>query len=186
MSLKEGSEFGVRLDEQFAWTPASTAGGARYGDPVNRLGSAPKMPPLSRAPAKSVTTAGIGVLLDDREVLFGRTLPVRVGGTLLVPVVPVLKTAGRLYTYNPKSRLLNVAGTRGAVKTTVGSSVAMMGAKRVRLSAPARFIKGTLYVPVQVLELSLGRRAEWDASSQTLLLASDASVDRYQLRDQRL
>jgi hypothetical protein len=185
VNLKQGAEFGVRLDQPFGWHGVAVRNEVGDREPVGRLAGVPPMPPQSSAPA--ARPAGIGVLLDDREVSFERVQPTRIGKVLLVPVAPVLKAAGRRYTYNSQTRQLNVAGVQGAVQTTLGSAIATAGGRRVRLSAPARFLQGSLYVPVQILELSLGRRAEWDESSQTLLLmASDARLDRYQMRGARL
>jgi hypothetical protein len=195
VDLKEGSEFGVRLDQRFAYTTASYQPYDRYGQPTARRDSAYNRGYNNsngnrgvdlRNPGYRGDRTGIGVVMNDREVSFGATRPMRVGSAVLVPVAPVMNAAGVPYRYDRASREITVNGDQGTVRLTVGSSVAWADGRRVSLQAPARIINGSLYVPDRFVELATGLRSHWDAGSQTLLFGTqetDRNRDRY--RDDR-
>jgi len=204
VDLKEGSEFGVRLDQRFAYVPVSyqrVNPYDRYGEPTgrrddtgvdlrndrdrtgvdlrnnrNRTGV-----DLRNDRYRGNGYRGIGVLVDDREVSFGAARPMRVGNAVLVPLATVMNATGVPYRYNATSREVTVNGDRGTTRLTVGSTVAWANGDRVPLQAPARIIGGTLYVPDRFVELATGMRARWDDSSQTLMFSTREN-DRYRDR----
>jgi len=198
VDLKEGSEFGVRLDQRFAYTTASYQGNDRYGEPTSRRDRAYDRGYDNRDngnrgldlrnPSYRGDRTGIGVVMNDREVTFSATRPLRVGNTVLVPVAPVMNAAGVPYRYDRASREITVNGDQGTVRLTVGSSVAWANGQRVSLQAPARIINGSLYVPDRFVELATGMRSRWDEGSQTLLFGTRDSYrnrDRDRNRDDR-
>jgi len=181
VNLKEGTEFGVRLDQRVAVVPVQYGRVNGYGEPVGQRSGQVRNDRYRENPSTVNPGGGIGVMLDDREVRFGAARPLRQGQALMVPLAPVLQSAGVPYRYDRATRQVTVDGPAGRARVTLGSWVALGNGQRVRLSAPARLIQGTLYVPQQFLELATGRRAQWDEESQTLLFAprgGDSESDR--------
>jgi hypothetical protein len=194
VDLKEGSEFGVRLDQRFAYAPVSYRRDNAFGDPVGRraqIGGAngngrfgdpngTTRGRLNDQPGNGVyrrDRAGIGVLLGDREVQFTNARPLRIGQSVLVPLATVLNTAGVRYQYNSAAHEVTAWGPQGDARLTVGSTVAMLNGRREPIGTPARIIQGTLYVPDRFVSLATGMRADWDENSQTLLLTETANRD---------
>lgn len=181
VNLKEGAEFGVRLDQQFAYLPASDsrldrvprsdeALGGIYRDDANSRGRRDRSIDRNRAPSLERDASGIEVLVDDRPVAFGAARPMRSGGAVMAPLVPVMRATGARYFYNPLTREVSVTTNSGTVRTTVGSAVALVNGERVRLAEPVRNIDGVLYAPEQFIELASGMQVSWDDRAQTLRL----------------
>jgi len=124
--------------------------------------------PNMNAP-RSRTSGEIGVLIGDRDVTFDSTAqPVMIEGKVWVPLLPVLKTARIKYTTSSSG--ITAMAPNNTVKINVGSRIIMDGDRRVRTDYAPRRMNGTTYVPVQVVELATGYKANWDSASKTLLL----------------
>jgi len=209
VNLQPGAEFGVRLDQHFAYLPVSDRRLDRYGSGVdlrnnpdrsgvdlrnNRSGSGVDLrnnPDRSgvdlrndryRSDTGFRNRADISVMVDTRAVSFGAARPMRVGNTVLVPLGPVMTAAGVRYTYNPLTREIRVNSDQGEIRGSVGSPVAWANGEQVPLAEPIRSSGGTLYVPERFLELAMGRAASWDEASQTLRLTTRGI---YRNRDRR-
>jgi hypothetical protein len=184
VNLKEGAEFGVRLDQRFAYLPVSDQrpdGSDRYDEPTaprNPLGGRSDGNRLDRSRSDR---AGIAVVADDRRVNFGAIRPMRVDSRVMVPVTPVMKATGTRYQYDRLAGKITTTGDERKVSATLNSSVAWVDGDRVSLGAPVRLIQGALYVPERFLELATGMSAQWDEGSQTLRLNThdrDRNLDR--------
>lgn len=198
VDLKEGAEFGVRLTQQFAYTPASDVRrdrstvdrpldripregeaqlGTLYRDDETARTRRDRVTDRDRTPLErdrlstlNRTGAGIAVTLDDRAVMFGTARPMRSGDTVMVPLVPVMRAAGARYFYNPITREVSITTQQGTVRGAVGSATVTANGERVPLAEPIRNTDGVLYAPDQFLELAAGLRTSWDERTQTLRL----------------
>jgi len=198
VNLKEGAEFGVRLDQEFAFVPVSDLRSDRYDTGVDLRNNRDRSGVDLRNDRSGIdlrndrdrSSTGfrdrgdIRVTVDNRPVSFGAARPMRAGNTVLVPLAPVMSAAGIRYIYNPLTRAITVNSDQGEVRGSVGSTEAWANGERVRLSEPPRSSAGTLYVPEAFLELALGGRASWDEASQTLRL-TPAGTYRNRDRDRR-
>ena len=117
----------------------------------------------------------IRVFLNGRAVSFqsgGR--PFIAGGTVMVPVVPVLKadgvrysaTADRLIAYGPDETFTGTVDSR----FVIGS-----GDQRLTLPTTIQRRSGTLFVPMQFLALITGQKLIFDRDNQTIELGSSRS-----------
>jgi hypothetical protein len=210
VDLKQGAEFGVRLDRQFAYVPVSdrVLGRRDRLDGDDALGSRDRRddellgrrdrrddavlgrrdrvadPDGGRVGARS--PGAIRVRVENRVVSFGAARPMRAGDVVLVPLEPVMSAANLRHFYNPLTREVSVTSNEGTVRATVGGTTATVNGERIRLVEPIRRTEGVLYVPDRFLELATGLRAYWDAASQTLQLSSQAPErSRDRLRDGR-
>lgn len=195
VDLKEGAEFGVRLDRQFALTSLEDR---RLDDPYYvdpqpggldrdvevRRGRRDRTYDRDRAPLDLRNRNGIGVTVDGRAVSFGTARPMEVDNTVLVPLAPVMSAVGMRYSYNPLTREVRINGSQGVVRGSVGSTTAEVDGQEVRLDEPIRNTGGALYVPDRFLELATGMRASWNEGDRTLRL--NRSTLNLRNRDRRL
>lgn len=192
VDLKEGAEFGVRLDQEFAFSPVSNPSVDRYEEGLGRtdrsgvdLRNDRSGIDLRNDRDRSTSfrdRGSISVMMDGRAVSFSGARPMRAGTTVLVPLAPVMTAAGVRYLHNPVSREITVNSDQGEVRGSVGSEVAWATGERVLLAEPIRMSGGTLYVPAAFLELALGRRTSWNEANQTLRLSPAGT---YRHRDRR-
>ncbi len=118
---------------------------------------------------QSRASGDIGVLIGDRDVTFDSTAqPVMTEGKVWVPLIPVLKSARIKYTTSNNG--MTIMAPNSTVKLSVGSRIVMDGNRRTRVDYSPRRMNGTIYVPVRVVELATGYKANWDSASKTLVL----------------
>jgi hypothetical protein len=169
VSLKPGTEFGVRLDRRLTYTNT-----ADYRDDRDRYedDSLYHRTPRSEDRASDNAT-DIGVLVNDENVRFDSTArPVMTNGHVMVPVAPVLAAAHVSYRFDSSRREIRASSNAGVVRMGIGSRIAVVnGNQRVRFEAPAQQLNGTVYVPARFLELATGQKVSWDASSRTVVLS---------------
>lgn len=165
--LKEGAEFGVRLERSIGFTtnrPPRSADYAREdGGAAPTAGSGTS---ADRAPTED--GGDIGVLIDDQDVPLGHTRPFVRDGSVLVPLEPVARAARLEFRYDPSQRIVSAAN--GAIRMGVGSRIAIVRGTRKRLPASPLIRDDKLYVPMQYIALALGGSAEWDESSRTVVI----------------
>jgi len=173
VNLKTGTEFGVRVDRDMVAALASnngnsgyTARGSRYDDQNTGYNN--------RRPYGSSTRPvdDIRVMVNDRDVRFGSDRPFMSAGRVMLPLAPVLESAGYRYNYNSQDREVTVYGRNGDTRMTIGDNYANVDGRRVRLDAPAQRIDGVIYVPAQFLEQATDIRTDWDADQHILRVTS--------------
>jgi hypothetical protein len=191
--LRPGTEFGVRLDQRLALTPAradryrARVGGYRAENQDRDVRYRSDIPDRtiprrsdtgysrdSYIPSRSGTRysrdAELRVMVNDRDVRFSTARPYRTSDDrVLVPAAPVLDAAGIDFRYDRSLRELTLNDPR-EVSLREGSTVALVDGRRVRLSAPARIVDGTFYVPADFFDNAVGMRARWDDRSGELIL----------------
>ncbi len=116
-----------------------------------------------------LNSSEIGVLIGDRDVTFDSTAqPVMSGDKVWVPLLPLLKSARTKYTTS--NNAVTIMAPNSTLKVNVGSRIVMDGNRRVRIDVAPRRINGAIYVPVKVIEMATGYKANWDSATQTLTL----------------
>jgi len=193
VDLREGAEFGVRLEQRFAWVPVGDERLDRSDEELSRrargdssvTGRRDRRYDTDRSDATFRDRSDVTVFVEERRVSFGSALPMREGQTVLVPLAPVMSAAGVRYYYNPLTREISINGDQRSVRATVGGTVATLNSERVRLEEPIRRIGDTLHVPERFLELATGMQATWDASGQTLRLNGRGLLNRDRYRNDR-
>lgn len=166
VNLKAGTEFGVRLDRQFAFMSNER----RYiPNPNERL-------PEDRKDDRYYRRSGdrssdIGVLVDDRDIRFTDARPFQLNGTYMLPLEQVARAANVDYTFDSSAKLITCRS--GDIRLAIGSRVARSRGNRTRLDAAAEMRGGTVYVPMQFVAMMVNGSAYWDGPSRTVIITSN-------------
>lgn len=188
VDLKQGTEMGVRLDRRTTLKYETELNdpdydnskyrrndGTRRNDDRDTGGSrldrrrTGSQEDMDTGRSNPRTSGEIGVMIGDRDVQFDSTAPpVMVDGKLMVPIIPVLKSAG--IKYNTSNNGIQVMGRDSTVRASIGSKVATDSDRRVKLDVAPRRMNGTIYVPAKFVEIATGYKANWDSGTKTLLL----------------
>jgi hypothetical protein len=176
--LKSGTELGVRLDREVALNNMDEQSDYRFheeGTPRARPAVDREVTPITNTSHTFTPAADIGVLIGNRNVDFtSNATPVRSGKAILIPIRPVLETAGIPFKFD--GRVLSVEATGRTVRLAVGSRVAIMNdGERKLLEAPAQILNGTLYVPMRFFETVTGQPVQYDEASQTVIIQTHSS-----------
>lgn len=129
--------------------------------PVLWLGGAVMAP----QPAAAASSAGeIGVMVNDKAVVFLDAKPIRTEGRVLVPLRAVLEGIGAKIDWNSKQQLVTVDYAKDTdnvivhVEMTVGSpfvgrtltsSNGAVSSKVVQVDVPTRMINNRVYIPLR-------------------------------------
>jgi hypothetical protein len=192
VTLKPGTQFGVRLDRSVALNTNEEGeqqgyqygeGGAQYhrsqgAYPYNQNNHGYNGDNAYNNTAVD-NNLGIGVMVGDQNVNFNsNVMPVMSHGVVLVPARPVLDTANISFTYRVHGRYIRATGDGGTVRLALGSRIAVVNdSRRVRLSAPAQMLNGTLYVPMDFFHLVTGRNVHFDQGSNTVVIDMPSQQD---------
>jgi len=177
VNLKEGSEFGVRFDRQFAFNsdhyPLRTDyQGIPEGDRYYHRSD--QTTPVYPGRTDYNNTGDIGVIIDDRNVDFRSAHPIMRGSTVLIPLRQMARAGGFDYGYDAGAQM--VRARNGSLRLAIGSRIAVFNGERRRMDAAAEVRNGTVYVPMQFVALATGGSASWDATSRTVVITTQ---DRY-------
>lgn len=176
--LKSGTELGVRLDREVALNNMDEQSDYRFheeGTTRTRPAVDREVTPITNTSHTFTPAADVGVLIGNRNVDFtSNATPVRSGKAILIPIRPVLETAGIPFKFD--GRVLSVEATGRTVRLAVGSRVAIMNdGERKLLEAPAQILNGTLYVPMRFFETVTGQPVQYDEASQTVIIQTHSS-----------
>jgi len=148
---------------------------------------------LAMAGALSACLAPAALARDLRIEVDGR--PVNLGsrhqaylnrGVWMIPARPVLSAARVWNQWNSRDRELEIRTFRDSMFVTVDShTVQYRGARRETLSRPVAMHHGEPYVPVQLLETCLDRRADYDRRNEVLSFGSSWRDRRWDDRGPR-
>lgn len=175
VNLKAGTEFGVRLDRQFAFETNREAGRIRPDDPDFHVKGRPDDDRYYRAHPRGSDEAdrlGIGMMIDDRDVRFGSARPIMRNETVLVPLKEAAKAANFDYSYDPDSRVIKIRN--GSIRASEGSRIAVVDGERRRLDVAPEYRDGQLYVPMQIIAMSVRGSAYYDKPSKTVVVTTHA------------
>jgi hypothetical protein len=176
VNLKQGSEFGVRLDRQIAFNTddrsyyrrtSGSNGSDRYDD-RNRSDRTDN----GQYDSNAAYGNDIGMMIDDREVRFDRsTRPYTRNGVVLVPLATVARAANFDYRYSAGDRV--IYANNGSIRLAVGSRIAKVDGQRHRLPAAAEVHNGTVYVPMQFIGWASHGSVSWDDASRTVVVTTN-------------
>jgi len=190
VNLKSGTEFGVELTRDTSVLMADNSYGSDYdsrttrNDPYGRTGTDRytddrytsdryrTSPDQRTSGSFQRYGSDVRVMMNDREMSFTEGRPFMSNGHLMVPVAPVMTSAGYRYRYDPRYRDLTVTGDRRDARITLGDRFATVDGERMRLDTPAEQVNGVVYVPTEFLEMATDIRANWDPETRTLRLTT--------------
>jgi hypothetical protein len=112
-------------------------------------------------PAAATAENNISVFIDGQETHFDSS-PVIVDGHTLVPMRAFFESLGAEVYWVPETH--TVIGIRGDVeiKIMIGSNTPTINGMATMISAPARLINGTTFVPLRFVGEALGNQVGWE------------------------
>lgn len=158
VTVDAGTEFGVQLNRQLAYSPSRDFVMAREG--------------YLNGPSFAVNPSSqdIKAIVGGRTVVFGNTLPIYEDGVVLVPLAPVMDQAKIAYKYDERLQAVSLDTYRGALQMNIGKSYALLNGEREDLEAPAEVRNGVVFVPLHFLALATGTRVVWVAETRTVTM----------------
>ena len=110
----------------------------------------------------------ISVRVNGTLVRFPSVQPDTIEGRVMVPLRGILERLGADVEWNAEDRSL--VATRGDrdVYLPVGSRLAQVEGRPVRLEAPALLVGDSILVPLRFIAESLGAEVKWDYRTQTV------------------
>ena len=128
-----------------------------------------------------VTTLGDGstvitVTVNNEKVAFPEsTMPVMIGGRVLVPLRGVVERLGGSIQYDAQSKVITGAQSNleKQFRLRVGSNEALMNGQNTALDAPPRVMNGTTYVPLRFVSEALGADVRWDNTKRVVTIMAD-------------
>lgn len=166
VTLKEGTEFGVRLDSAVAYNAPRRF----YDSQRNYRASLQRVSDSSQAQTSYSQRADIRVTMNGRAINFGNTLPIEEDGNVLVPLDPVMKAAGTSYDYNERKKVVRAYTKEGTVSIKVGKPFARVSGRKETVETMAQVRDGIIYVPLRFLSLATGMRVMWDMKARRVVM----------------
>ncbi|MEP6756894.1 MAG: stalk domain-containing protein [Chthonomonadales bacterium] len=198
VKLKQGAEFGVRLDQsttvalndqsynriRSGFYDDSSTGDTYQAPGVDRSTRlADTVKPAITEPDDSSrpnpdrnrdggNSSGIGIVLNNKEIRLDKSQqPYMRGEVAMVPIAAIATALRTDYTYNSSSKYLSVRD--GKTKTTLGSRIAFVDGERRVMPIPAELSNGTVYVPSVFLDWAFNVRVSYDQPSRTIIISTD-------------
>ncbi|HEY6103096.1 MAG TPA: copper amine oxidase N-terminal domain-containing protein [bacterium] len=134
---------------------------------------------LAILPSAPAAAQAVRVIVDGSPVFFDQP-PVTIGGRVLIPLRGVFEQLGAFVQWNPASN--TVLATRGAsqIQLTIGSRVAFVNGRQVRLDVPPMVVGGRTLVPLRFVSEAMGANVDWEPSTRTVFITSGgAAQPRY-------
>lgn len=182
VSLKAGTEFGIRLDRSLTFQtsqraedshlPVKTAYddrkySGRYSDNQN-----PRNNDVGNGTERRTnSTDDIGMMINDNDVSFDSAKPFLRGSYVMVPLDSVAHAANFDYHYNESNHM--ISALNGKLRMPLGSRIAIMNGRRHKMPIAGEMRDGKLYVPLQFISLATGGTAIWESDSRTAILTTD-------------
>lgn len=164
VNLKEGQEFGVRLDRQLAFNSQVRGyyrkGGVSQGSDTGDRGNS------------SAYADQVRVMVDGRPIRFSSSnRPYIRNGAVFVPLAAMGNELNFDYRYDSRSRTIYSRGDD--VRATLGSRNATVGGQRRTMPTAAEQRNGVTFVPLQFISWAADRTVGWDEASGTVNITSD-------------
>lgn len=119
----------------------------------------------NRGPA----TNRILLRVDGRDEPFGAGRPFMRGDEVMVPLDQLSRVARFSYRYDATQNTLTVPDKK--LSNAVGSRWIEKNGQRIRLESPTEVRGGTLFVPLEFIELASDQTATWNAETKTITIA---------------
>lgn len=134
--------------------------GILLGEPVKMDAPPPPAPPKVSTNAEGATV-----------LAFTEALPYQDDLALMVPFRPVMDALGKSFTYEAEKREITVSADPGIGRHVVLTDEITVGEETVGLETRSVLRNGILYVPKELIELTLGTTMTWDEDAETLTLS---------------
>lgn len=154
-----GAAAGPSVSTDDVVVPIGTEVGVMLRDGVSLPSPAPPAPP-------QVTKTDTGAIV----LKFSEGAPYAHGNALMVPFRAVMEAAGRPFSRDAAKKELMMPSGSGIIRHVERTDEITLGSTRLGLEAASELRNGVLYVPKELLELTLGKRLVWEASARTLTL----------------
>lgn len=119
----------------------------------------------------------IRVELDGRQLNFDQP-PVRLGGSLVVPLRGIFEALQAEVNYSRATRSIRANKGNTVVELTLGSREARINGRSVYLDVAADTIGGSTMVPLRFVSEALGAEVKWNGATQTVsMFSGGASMD---------
>jgi hypothetical protein len=126
------------------------------------------------------TGDAVSVVIDGTPLVAER-LPIRLGGSLFVPVREIFEALGAHVHAHASEITATTLGATGAqpahtIVMHVGDPDASIDGSDVTLAYPPALIDGTVYVPLRFVATALGASVRYDALSHTIFITRAAAA----------
>ncbi|TDG00865.1 copper amine oxidase N-terminal domain-containing protein [Paenibacillus piri] len=133
--------------------------------------------PVSKKNEVKILSAGVlipSVVIDGVKQSYPQS-PVIQNGSTLVPLRGIFESLGATVSWSNATE--TVSATKGSTEVSlkVGSEVAYVNGKQVKLTAPSTKINGFTMVPLRFIAEALGGTVKWDNETQTAYIESTKS-----------
>jgi hypothetical protein len=154
-----GAAAGPKVTTDDVVVPIGTEVGVMLRDGVSLPSPAPPAPP-------QVTKTDTGAIV----LKFSEGAPYAHANALMVPFRAVMEAAGRPFSRDAAKKELMMPSGSGIIRHVERTDEITLGSTRLGLEAASELRNGVLYVPKELLELAIGKRLVWEASTRTLTL----------------
>lgn len=158
VTVKAGTAFGVRLDNELAFQADRTYASARD---TYRKG-----PHSHNYPTQDIT-----VTINGRAVALGATAAFEEQGNVFIPLTPVMSAAQTPFTYDDRQQTVLVNTDQGELYLKIGKSYALLQGEKATLEAPAVVQNREVFVTPSYLALATNMRVWWDANTRTVMMS---------------
>lgn len=107
-------------------------------------------------------------VIIDGEVQKLEVSPIIKNNRTLVPLRGIFEELGAKVTWEQKTQTITLEKLSSKVKLTIGSDVAVVNGKQLKLSEPAQLINNRTFVPLRFVAESLSGKVAWDQAKHTV------------------
>ncbi|GAB6988561.1 CotH kinase family protein [Paenibacillus pini] len=118
------------------------------------------------------STGGIQVLLKGKAVAFTDQQPINKNGSVLVPASSIMSALGANVAWDKKTQTVTATSGANVVKLKIGSNVATVNGKTMKLQAPVSIVNNRTMVPVRLLAEAFNMKVSWDKTTTTVTIVN--------------
>jgi hypothetical protein len=123
-------------------------------------------------PAAATAKGNIAVYIDGEETYFDPS-PVIVDGHTMVPMRLFFESLGaEVYWESETNTVIGISGDV-EIRIMIGSNVPTINGMTTMISAPARLINGTTFVPLRFIGEALGSTVVWEPSKKEISITTN-------------
>lgn len=121
--------------------------------------------------AGAETSGPIRVSIDGDKQIYSVD-PILMNGSVMVPMRAILASLGAGLHYDAKTRVITASKGDTRIVLKVGSHVAKVNDREVKMNQPAVVIQGSTFVPVRFVSEALGAEVKWVPQVNTVVILS--------------
>jgi hypothetical protein len=125
--------------------------------------------------ASALLADTINVSVNGEPVHFQGTRPREMNGRVLVPLRGVLEKMGATVDWMPATQTVVASKGDMEINLPIGSRIARVNDREVRLDVPATTIAGSTMVPLRFVSEALGADVTWRAASNTVMINTEGA-----------